>query len=158
MPLPATQDCSENKSNNIGIWCLALWNMCLYKCKKTSCTIFYSKSNISPPLWCYHSDNSTLCPVCQKFFLLWLVRIQNMLSPTGPLEIVQPSALQWFYFLCLLVSSHACTGVIHQRLKGTHLHSMEFSLYHSLLSGTLPMIDYQLHWPPWILIFDSSDQ
>lgn len=91
-------------------------------------------------------------------FPLWLVGTQNILSPMGPAEIVQPGAFQWFYFLCLAVSSHACTGVISQRLKGTPLQisgvfcpqfSPLWCSAHTITSGTgLPTF--------WSLTFQSG--
>lgn len=138
-PSPATQEYSENESNNIGIGRTALWNMCLCKSKKAFCAIIYSRSNMYPLLWCCPCDKSALCPLCYKAFPLWLVRIQNILSPMGPLEIVQPSTLQWFDFLCLIFSSNACTVLISRRLKGTPLQiSRVFSLPLSLLRYSAP--------------------
>ena len=99
-------------------------------------------------------------PFVRWSFLLWLVRTQNIPIPTGALEIVQPNGLQWFYFLCLVVSSHACTGVISRRLKGTLLQtSGVFSLQLSPLWYSVPWLPAalaSLNLVLWLFKFSNT--
>lgn len=78
--------------------------------------------------WYYLPDNSNLCPLCDKVFHSgwWEHRIFPSLWELWKLFSL---VLYAFYFLCLVVSSHACTGIISWGFSREHLYrSLELSL------------------------------